>query len=93
MDTSNPLPSPVTVTPQRAATSATMISNVLAMAAAWLAAPELINVLNAVGVHDAGKVIASIVSALALVNMALRWFKTKAPIAGSSGEAKARAEG
>lgn len=93
MDTSHPLPDPVTVTPKPAWKSLTVIANLLAPLAAWLAAPELMDLLNAVGADTVKGKLAAIVGGIGALNVLIRVFKTKSPIAGTPAETKARAGG
>lgn len=93
MDTSNPLPAPVTVQPQRWWSSLTLIANAVFAAGALIAAPQLLAFLGAIGVHDIDAKLATWTGAIAALNVLLRLFKTKAPIAGTPAETKARASG
>lgn len=74
---------PVIVTPKSPVKSLTLIVNVLVIVGAWLARPELTQLLGAMGITNADTAIAAVSSVIAGVNGLIRYFKTTAPIKGS----------
>lgn len=90
MDTSHPLPDPVTVTPKPAWKSLTIIGNIVAPLLAFLTAPQLMDLLGAMGANSLKAKVLAIAGSIGALNVLVRVFKTKAPIAGTPAESAAR---
>lgn len=98
MNTDNPIgpapePAPVTVTPTKARFSATLWINTVYALGSVIAAPQVMDLLNAIGAESWRAKLAAVAGVITALNIALRVFKTSTPIAGSPGETKARASG